>query len=160
VGFSLLLVMALSRLRRPGVVLTVIVLLYSARTYVRNQDWESEETLWSAALRSSPKSFHPYQALALCLYEADPAGNLDRSIDLAERGVAVLDGLPDSLNVTRLYMHLALYYAAKAERLNLAGAGIPTPEAAVWYRKAVRILERSVPIDRAFNRIYKKRFLK
>ncbi len=58
VGFCILLALALVRLGpRPCAILSVLILaLYAGRSYVRNQDWKDNDTIFINILKTSPNS--------------------------------------------------------------------------------------------------------
>jgi tetratricopeptide (TPR) repeat protein len=101
--------------------------------------------------------------LAFALFEQDGSGNIDRMIDLDERGLKIVDSLDDKDNSSRLYLHLGMYYAFKAQmycKTDEKGQTIVTPDAREWLVKAIYILERAEPIDRAFDRVNRERDIK
>jgi tetratricopeptide (TPR) repeat protein len=163
------------RLPVPAVtacLLSVITFLLGVRAYYRNPVWENDRTLWHAAAKDSPKSFRSYQSLAFALYEkfvedrergVASVEQLDEVYLTAEKALPILDVLPDELNSSRLYLHLGMYYQTKGDLLSgrtKDGSIVVTPQAVPWFRKSAAILERAVPIDRAFNRVNKKKELK
>lgn len=144
--------------------LGAIVAVYAARGWIRNFDWMSDLTLWTAARRDSPRSFRSYQSLAFALYEEHPTANVDKMIEVAEGALPIVDPLPNHLNSSRLYLHLGMYYSIKGDLLsqkNPDGTVSLTPQAEYWYRKAISILERGSQVDRAFNQVNRaKQFLR
>ena len=64
---------------------------------------------------ASPASFRSYAKLAEAYYQADPFGELDHAIELAQKGVAIIDPLPNSENGSPTYMTLGIYYGLKGE---------------------------------------------
>jgi hypothetical protein len=100
--------------RKAPVVLGVIGVLLAARTWVRNADWRDSVTVTTAGVATSPRSYKAHGALALALFEADPGhANLDRAIAEAEKGLAILDGLPDDRLNSDAFLQAADYYRAK-----------------------------------------------
>ena len=86
---------------------------------------------------------------------------VQKMIDVDEKGLLIVDDLPHEMNSARLYLHLGMYYAEMG-RLHLAppdanGNQAMTPEARPWYEKSVAILKRAIPIDRAFNKLNRRK---
>jgi tetratricopeptide (TPR) repeat protein len=151
-------------------IIGVLLVFYGVRTFTRNFDWKSDLTLWTSAKRNSPMSFRSYQSYAFAVYEQVTKPRPDRleegkdvtiddAIKADEQGLTIVDPLPNDNNSSRLYLHLGMYYAMKGELENKYGPTSETlsPEGVPWYRKSVAILERSVPIDRAFNEVNRGR---
>ena len=100
--------------RKAPVVLGVIGMALAARTWVRNADWRDSVTVTTAGVETSPDSYKTHTALALALFEADPGhANLDRVIAEAEKGLAILEGLPDERLNSDAFLQAADYYRAK-----------------------------------------------
>jgi tetratricopeptide (TPR) repeat protein len=138
----------------PHVVICGIMIAFGVRTAYRNLDWRSDNTLFTAGVEECPNAFRNYQSLAFALYTEDQRGNIDRCIDLAEKGLAILDDLPPQLNSSRLYLHLGMYYSTKAQTLFKPENNtlVVTPEARGYLEKAVKVLERGKKMDEAFNK--------
>jgi len=162
VGFAACLVMAVFALGQRGgarrlapILLGVIVGLLAIRTWERNFDWHDNLTLMTADVNNSPNSFASHESLATELYLADPNhSNINTVIDEAEKSLAILNPLPDSLNHADVYANTADYYERKADSLSQTGADgkiILTPAAARADQRALEILLRGVSIDRAFD---------
>jgi tetratricopeptide (TPR) repeat protein len=115
IGLAICLVAAADGLGRMApVVLCVIGVLLAARTWVRNADWRDSVTVTTAGVATSPHSYKTHGALALALFEARPGhANLDRVIAEAEKGLAILDGLPDDRLNSDAFLQAADYYRAK-----------------------------------------------
>jgi len=100
--------------RMAPVVLGVIGVMLAARTWARNADWRDSVTVTTAGVATSPNSYKTHGALALALFEADPIhANLDRVIAEAEKGLAILDGLPDERLNSDAFLQAADYYRAE-----------------------------------------------
>jgi len=133
----------------PAIALSLFVVAYSARTFVRNFDWENDVALWSKDVQACPDSFKTHKSLAFALYEIDPEGkNIDRIIDEAEKALRVTD------KTQIVLLHLGAYYRIKGDTLAQRapdGTLIPTPASLPWYQKSADALARAVPLDRDFN---------
>lgn len=58
----------------------LLIVGLAAGTYIRNQAWKSEKTLWEDAVEKAPGESRPYLMLASCYY--DRIGDFDTSIRL------------------------------------------------------------------------------
>jgi tetratricopeptide (TPR) repeat protein len=139
----------------PHVVFCLIIIAFAIRASYRNLDWRSDATLFTSGVEECPNAFRNYQSLAFALYTEDSRGNIDRIIPIAEKGLSILDGLPPTLNSSRLYLHLGMYYTVKAQTLykvenNAVHVG---DDARAWLTKAANIMERGKLMDQAFNRM-------
>ncbi len=71
-----------------------------------------------AGVRTSPNSFKTHDARGL-LYASDPThANIDSVIKEADRSLAILDPLPDSLNMPDAYRLAGSYYLEKGDLLS------------------------------------------
>ena len=68
----------------PVYFLSIIILLFSADTFLRNNVWKSEYTLWNDALAKTRNKARPYLALG-CIYIRD--GNYLKGIDYFEKSI-------------------------------------------------------------------------
>jgi tetratricopeptide (TPR) repeat protein len=137
----------------PHAVFCAIMIGFGVRTAYRNLDWRSDNTLFTSGVAECPDAFRNYQSLAFALYTEDQRGNIDRCIDYAQKGMAILDDLPPALNSSRLYLHLGMYYTTKAQTLFKVenNQAVVTPEAREYLEKAVKVLKRGQIMDQAFN---------
>ncbi len=160
VGFAASVVVVIHTLvRRFGIAarwfvisVAVIAVALGFRTVQRNRDWTDNETLWSSALAVAPDSFRPHHALAQVWFERE--GPSERVLHQAEQAVAILNTLPDRLNIAAPYQSLGFYYFSKGEALSQRDRErpeFPTPDSREWYLKSLAVLQRAVPIDRDFN---------
>jgi protein O-mannosyl-transferase len=160
VGLSICLTLALFSIARrlgAGALLPValgllIVAALGTRTWVRNADWKDDITFWSAAVRTSPLSFKTHTALALTMRASDL--DFDRVLREDERGLAILDPLPDRLNNAEVYQRVATHYVQKGDRLRVPGPDgklFAPPESISDYERARSILLRDVSIRRAYR---------
>jgi protein O-mannosyl-transferase len=132
-----------------------LVLALATRTYVRNHDWRSEEALFRAATAVSPGSYKAHKGLANALLaDKNAAARLDEAIAAAEAGLRVIEAkpLPPVDQPSDLMAVVGLAYVTKGDSLGGGRMGVAAPEAAaVWYRRAVAVLERAVETDRAVS---------
>jgi tetratricopeptide (TPR) repeat protein len=138
----------------PHAVFLLILLLCGVRSYQRNFDWQSEVTISQSAIESSPNSFRGYFLLAFAYYDSNPIEKIDRIIELAEKGIAILDPLPNEENYSRMYLHLGMYYGMKGESSeirNADGSLTVNDTALEWFKKSARVLERGTEIDQAVS---------
>ncbi|HRK32097.1 MAG TPA: hypothetical protein PLD59_13590 [Tepidisphaeraceae bacterium] len=155
----------------PHIILGVVIVLFTARTLHRNYAWQSDEKLWESAIEVSPNAFRCYQSYAFALYENAQIdkmrGRIDhdeyrkrvlRMIELDEKGLQIVDVLPHEMNSARMYLHLGMYYAEMGRSsIDPASPERLTPEAREWFEKSVAILNRAVPIDRAFSKLNRRK---
>lgn len=129
--------------------LSLIVVAYGTRAFLRNFDWEDDVRLWTKAVQTCPNSFKTHKSLAFALYEKDPEGkNIDRIIEEGEKALAITD------KTQIVLLHLGAYYRIKGDTLAQRapdGTLIPTAQSIPWYQKSTEILARAVPLDREFN---------
>jgi protein O-mannosyl-transferase len=124
--------------RLAPVVLCVVALALTARTWARNADWHDDVSLSEAAVEVSPNSFKSHRMLAAALYEAGGGANIDRAIAEADRALAILSALPDARSNPDAWRRAGDYYAAKGDLLRARGSD-PAPA----YRKSLTLLLRA-----------------
>ena len=122
------------------ILVALISIGFAARTWVRNLDWKDDLTMANASVQTSPGSFKVHRLLAAALFQYDP-GNIDRVIAEANKSLAILESLPDELDVPVPWNQAAAYYLAKGDSLHGASA---EP-----YQQAIRIALRSIAIEQA-----------
>jgi tetratricopeptide (TPR) repeat protein len=171
VGFAVAVALGVYRLAswlglRPAVAwaaLGALALAYGYRTYRRNPDWLSDETIFASAAEAAPASFKPHLSLADILYRQDPAFQQgDQAIWQAEAAEEIVRGLPDSLTPTVVPLELGRIYCARGDSLAPKDAdGNPQSDAvsAEWYRKALEVDLHAVSVDRAFDADHRRRAL-
>ncbi len=129
--------------------LSLMVVAYGARSFLRNPDWEDDETLWTKAVQACPNSFKTHKSLAFAIYEKDPEGkNIDRVIEEGEKARAVTD------KTQIVLLHLGAYYRIKGDTLAQHapdGSLVTTAASMPWYQKSVEALQKAVPLDHEFN---------
>jgi len=143
-GLVALAALLLARVPRAALVgvSALLVVAFAARTWMRNPDWTSDETLWRAAVAAEPSSAKAHHSLAMALYDADAShANIDRVIAEQERAVAILDRVPDALNSLPTFRQAGAYHLDKATALAAEGR----PE----YERALTLLERAAAIETA-----------
>ncbi len=123
----------------PGII-GLIAAGFAIRTWVRNIDWRDDLAMAAASAQTSPGSFKVHRLLAASLFQADP-GNLDRVIAEANQSLAILESLPDKLDVPVPWNQATAYYLAKGD--SLRGASTEP------YLQAIRIALRSIAIEQA-----------
>ena len=118
--------------------LGLATIAFGWRTYQRNLDWSGGERLWLSASEVCPNSFKAVLG-PLSGTHTFTTDNIDAAVSRAERGVAIVGGLPPELSLTSPFLTLGTLYRFKGD---LSGA-------ADFYHKALDVLQRAVPIDRA-----------
>jgi protein O-mannosyl-transferase len=126
--------------RLTSVVVGLIAAGFAIRTWVRNNDWKDDLTMATASVQSSPGTFKVHRLLAASLFQSDP-GSIDRVIAEANHTLAILESLPDELNVPIPWNQAAAYYLAKGD--SLRGASTEP------YQHVIRIALRSIAIEQA-----------
>ncbi|HEY1493689.1 MAG TPA: tetratricopeptide repeat protein [Candidatus Solibacter sp.] len=118
------------------VVLGLIVAAYTARTFVRNRDWQSDLTLATATVEVSPASYKGHLMLANSLFGVDPGtASIDQVLAEGEKSLAILAPISPERNNAGVLRRVAMWYLAKAD---LAGQ----PAGAPACRRAVELLQR------------------
>lgn len=165
-GFAVCLVLVIysvgqrvgSRAVAPAI-LCVIIASLGIRTWKRNMDWRNDVTLWTSTVQAVPDSFKGHAALALALYLSDPThSNINRTIEEAEKSVAILDPLPDLLNSEQVYGDLGAYYIIKGSLLTQPRPDRSPADSAASiqaYERAQRLLKRGVSIEKAFGNAFR-----
>jgi tetratricopeptide (TPR) repeat protein len=130
---------------------------YAVRTWLRNPDWRDDLHMAQALVKTSPNSFKVRKMAAFQLYRADAShANLDQVIDNAEKGLAVLDSVPNPAtnidgiaSVAEAYRFAAEYYYTRGNLLRRGvqnGNPAAPPESAQAFQRAVVLLNRSIAI--------------
>ncbi|HSJ96616.1 MAG TPA: tetratricopeptide repeat protein, partial [Myxococcota bacterium] len=109
-----------SRSLRPhplaAAALGIVLALYGARTWLRNQDWRDALTLFAATVESSPDSAAAHYNYGATLYQQkrDPAGalpHLERALELRPKFLSA------HLNTVTAYLELERYDEAREAAL-------------------------------------------
>jgi hypothetical protein len=116
--------------RFAPVIAAVVVVALSARTIVRNGDWQSDLTLGASAVRASPESYKAHKLLANALFEAHAP--IDRVLAEGDRSLAILSPLPDLRNNADSWRRAVSWYLAKGDPASV--------------RRAIELLERCLAI--------------
>jgi tetratricopeptide (TPR) repeat protein len=142
------------------VVLCLIIAALGFRTWQRNLDWRDDITLWTSAVQSVLESYKGHAALAQALYQSDPTNsNIDRVIEEAEKSLAILDPLPDALNIVDVYENAGKFYLRKGFLRAQSGPDGRTAdslESVQDYQRAQQLLKRGVSIAKAFDDAFRK----
>jgi len=145
IGWLACLVIAIHSVRRAHVLLTVIVVGFAIRTWVRNLDWRDDLAMATASVQASPQSFKGHRLLAVALFQAQPDySNIDRVLEESNKSLAILRTLPDHLDVPSPWNEAAAYQVAKGD--SLRGASNEP------YEEAVRTAKRAIAIEGAHDR--------
>jgi protein O-mannosyl-transferase len=135
------------------VLLCLIIAAFAARTWTRNIDWQTELSIAKSSAIASPNSFKTHTNLATQLSNSDPTGsNIYEVTAEIDRGVAILDPLPNSQSTAASYAEAGRIYQDKGDRLVRIGADgkrIVPPESVRDYNKALQLLLRGEAIDQA-----------
>jgi tetratricopeptide (TPR) repeat protein len=121
-----------------------------ARSYRRNQDWQSELSLWASATVAAPDSFKTHAGLANAISESDESEpTLDRAIGEAKTALAILNRPEIDSAVERrdpsLFIDLAKYYQRKAA---LRAAAQDSGAANQCWQQSIALLERARTVNR------------
>jgi protein O-mannosyl-transferase len=130
--------------------LGVVVGSFAVRTWIRNNDWQSDVSLWTATAQASPRSFKAHRGLAEALYEADPThANLNRVVAEIEQAIGALDSLDAGRNDAKTFRLAGGYYLERGDNLrptpNLRPPS-PPPAAVEAYERSVSALRRALTI--------------
>jgi tetratricopeptide (TPR) repeat protein len=129
------------RIAFPAALATVCLVL-CGRTFARNFDWYSDQTLWASAVKVSPASYRSHDHMANAL-AAPPRKDFDAAIHEADAAIAILQPLPDYQKVAVAYAKAGLCYRLKGESMATGGAE--------WYRKGLDVLLEGKRVDEAWD---------
>jgi tetratricopeptide (TPR) repeat protein len=146
VGVAGLAALALTRLFRDRTatiaVASLLALALAVRTWLRNDDWQDEQSLFTSVAAEAPDSAKGQFLVASLLVTSDPK-LVDQALPHALRAVEILKPIPDRETEASAY-----YVAGMCQRLE--GDATDDPAArAKWYREAIETLQRVPRIDRA-----------
>lgn len=129
----------------------LLIAALTARTWRRNMDWKDDLTMARASVQTSPKSFKVHRLLAAILLQSETsAANVDRATAEADKSVAILQSLPNYLDVPDPWTVAATSHFAKGNLL-------PQADASGQYRQAVQLALRSIAIEGASREAYDRR---
>lgn len=160
---------AISRWRAPkwltqtaaaGVLAVALMAALGVRTFMRNFDWQDDQSLWASTVQAVPGSFKAYKGYAnsylygvLNQHTGDTMREeqaTDEAIKIAEKGLSILDHPPLPINIqdNTLYQDLGKYYRMKGEYLAQRGKNL---EARQYYQKSLDTLFRARDVDHWVN---------
>ncbi len=140
-----------------------------ARTHARNEDWQTDYSLWKSAVAAAPDSFKTHKAFALCLWDdalekhrgdwTEEELALDAAIAESEKGLFILDHPPLSLprQDNTLFQDLGMFYLLRGEILEHRSQA---DEARAAYQKSKDVLLRAVEVDHYANETSRETSLK
>jgi hypothetical protein len=133
----------------------IIVVVFAARTYIRNFDWKSNSALWRSTIAVGPESSTAYNNLADALFKE---GNINQALSMSKKAVELNPNDVTNLNnLAAIYFNLKQYDQAAVfyDQLTKLVPNDPQgfmdladtylvagkyPEAAVNYRKVLNRL--------------------
>jgi len=124
---------------------TVMATALGVRTWIRNNDWQSSTTLFTAAIEATPRSYKPYHVLATEIWMSGDRSQLVRAIELEQHAVAILDGLPAERNATGPYAMLGNLWRHYGD----GQAKLDSTDARAAYERALEAFTSGAAIDRA-----------
>jgi tetratricopeptide (TPR) repeat protein len=131
------------------VILGLITAGFAVRTWIRNQDWQTDLTLATNDVRVSPNSFKLHRLLAASLFESDRAhSNIDQVVAEQEKAVAILNPLPDGQIPQDVYRQAGYYYLLEGDRAHQNRAA---------YESARQALLRCISIGKIWREKYRAR---
>jgi tetratricopeptide (TPR) repeat protein len=135
----------------PIVVVGLVTAAFAIRTWMRNIDWTDDLTMATVSVKTSPNSFKVHRLLASALSKSGQNdANIDRIVAEADKSVAILNTLPDELNMPAPWNLAASCHLAK-------GDSLPKADARPQYEAAVRTAQRSISIEAASRAAYDRR---
>ncbi|HZT31481.1 MAG TPA: hypothetical protein VFA33_16450 [Bryobacteraceae bacterium] len=135
-----------------GAAVGVILIAGALRTYARNEDWLDHHRLWVSAAVAAPGSSTAHLNAATTTYILTRA-DWDGAVREIERGLAILDALPDSRNAPNAYLDASIFYSYLGDRLaskNAPGNVRGGPYAEYWYRRSLDAILRAEQIQVAW----------
>jgi len=121
IAFCGCVVLLLGSHRAAPLIVALLVAAYGFRTWQRNIDWSDDLHMARAMVETSPDSFKTQKTLAFLLFHADEShAHLDEVIAHAEKGISVLDPLPNLDNDAESYRFAGNYHFFKGDYLRAA----------------------------------------
>lgn len=140
---------AARRIRVPfAALMAFLCVAYGVRTYVRNWDWQDEQTLWTSAAKAAPSSYKVQIHLASALVQPNGEG-LERAVGAIDRALSILAPVPDNLNVPQPYSVAGFFYRSQGDALAAKSSAAPSRS---WYDKALAALLHGERVDQAIAR--------
>jgi len=145
--------------RRPSlraaapVVLVVACLALAGRTFARNADWHDEESLWTSAVKVSPRSYKSHADLALAKMSVMDGSALPAAESEMGKALVILGRLSDRQNMPPVWATAGLLYRIQGD---LSAQAAATPQSNPWYRKSLEVFLRSKQIDEAWDRAMRR----
>lgn len=145
-------------------VLIVMVVAFGARTFLRNFDWQSDETLWSAAVTNAPNDYRAHLRLASALLMKEPK-DLAGAVREGERALALTQepNWPESHPPRELLLRLGTAYRfmgdSSAPRADARANRTPVANSE-WYQKSVTALEGAAAVDQTLQTRFPQRPLR
>ncbi len=136
-----------------GGLASIVILALGVRTFLRNRDWQSDLTLWQAALVTSPNSIKVYRALSATMFlEGTDKWPLDEVIRIADRGIEIVEAhqLAAVHRPIPTFLHGGHYYRLKSEHHLISGL---TNEADLANQRAIHLLSAAAESDKALNEV-------
>ncbi len=136
-------------------VLILIISLLGYRTYLRNQDWRTNLTLWTSASKVCPESFRVQRSLAIAMIDQNaPSIEVDQIIEVAKKAATIARALPIEQGDQLSHFVLGMLYGQKADQLvarDSNGGVILTQEVRPLYEQSIKELEYAALIGEAIS---------
>lgn len=130
--------------RAMPIACAALVLLFAARTFARNFDWRTDDTLFQSAEPVVPNSFRVHNALA--------HGTVENAVREADITMRILNPLPDRWNAISPFIVAGKAYSDMGDTL-------PPDKARAWYEKSMATLQRGKRINQAVNEMLRQQDL-
>lgn len=133
--------------------LVVLMVALGLRSFVRNIDWQGDETLWTAAVRNAPENYRPHHRLTAVALIKEPK-DLATAIREGELAAAIMrkPDWPESHPQRDLMLRLGTAYRLQAESTQPKG---PAPDASSavtdLYARSAQALEAAAAAQMAFS---------
>jgi tetratricopeptide (TPR) repeat protein len=158
IGFAIAVAALAFRLKERRLtvaLLSAIIVLFAARTWLRNMDWNNDLTIATADLKVAPGSFRLHELRAGKLFAESPDGNIDKTIREGEAAWAILRDVPPVDSDPRTPASLGVYYRKKGDVAEAAASPDKAAEAGrIWYQKSLEVLLRAQDISRAREKAF------
>ena len=98
-----------------AIAVTILFIMYSIRTVIRNNDWKNSKTLWSSTQITTPGSYRVYNNLGDVYFRE---GNYQLAIEYFQKSINIYPGFADAVhNLGFTYMTIGDYENARKELL-------------------------------------------